>query len=142
MTTNRERADHLTAALHAIVDGDTDALDALLADDVRIWTPEVSTAELDEFLTVLGRRDDAFSDVRLDVVPLDVSGDYACAEWTVELVHSGAFELADGSSLDPSGRRLVLHGVTVAEFAGGEICSLRQYWDRFDLLEQLGPASG
>ena len=35
-----------------------------------------------------------------------------------------------------------VHGVTVAEFLGDRICSVRQYWDEFAVLEQLGVMSG
>jgi hypothetical protein len=39
--------------------------------------------------------------------------------------------------IDPTGLRLSLHGVTVAEFDGDKIASFRQYWDEVELLEQL-----
>ena len=78
----------------------------------------------------------------LDVMPLDVGGDYACVEWTVDMTHSGTITLADERSIEPSGMRVTLHGVTVAEFHGDRICSLRQYWDEFAVLEQLGVLIG
>ena len=34
-----------------------------------------------------------------------------------------------------------MHGVTVAEFEGERICSLRQYRDEFAVLDQLGVES-
>lgn len=142
MSSNRERADRVTRALHAIAGGEPVELGEVLTDDVRIWTPEVSVSGLPELLAVVDRRDDAFTDVRLDVVPLDVGDDYACAEWTVEMVHSGRIEFADGTAAEPTSRVLVLHGATVAEFIGDKICSLRQYWDRLELLEQLDPPAG
>ena len=40
--------------------------------------------------------------------------------------------------IEPSGTRVVLHGVTVAEFDGDKVCSVRQYWDELAVLEQLG----
>jgi SnoaL-like polyketide cyclase len=78
----------------------------------------------------------------LDVRPLDVGGDYACVEWTVDMTHTGAITLADQRSIEPSGIRVTLHGVTVAEFHGDLICSLRQYWDEFAVVEQLGVLTG
>ena len=109
----------------------------MFTDDVRAWTPALSTSSLSELIDELDRRDDAFSDIELDVVPLDVGGAYACVEWTVDMTHSGTITLAD-RTLEPSGIRVTLHGVTVAEFHGERICSLRQYWDEFAVLEQLG----
>ena len=104
---------------------------------MRAWTPALSTGSLDELIDELARRDEAFSDIALDVVPLDVGGEFACAEWTVAMTHSGTLTLA-AATIEPSGIRVTLHGVTVAEFHGDRICSLRQYWDEFAVLEQLG----
>ena len=114
----------------------------MFTDDVRAWTPALSTTSLGDLIDELDRRDDAFSDIALDVVPLDVGGDYACVEWTVEMTHTGSITLADQQSIEPSGIRVTLHGVTVAEFQGDRICSLRQYWDEFAVLEQLGVLTG
>ncbi len=110
----------------------------LLTDDVRAWSPALSTASLAELIDELDRRDETFSDVELDVAPLDVGGDYACVEWTVEMTHSGTIVLADDTTIEASGIRVTLRGVTIAEFLGERICSLRQYWDEHTVLEQLG----
>ena len=71
-------------------------------------------------------------------MPLDVGGDYACVEWSVAMTHSGRLGLAGDRNIDPTGLRIMFHGVTVAEFRGERICSLRQYWDEFEVLAQLG----
>jgi hypothetical protein len=113
-------------------------LQALVTQDVRAWSPGRSTASLAELIDELDRQDDAFSDVHLDVAPLDVGGEYACVEWTASMTHSGTILLADDTSIEASGIRISVHGVTIAEFAGERICSLRQYWDEEELLEQLG----
>jgi ketosteroid isomerase-like protein len=137
MTTNAERARVLERALRARVEGDRDAARQLYTDDVKAWAPSLSTSSREELLAELDRRDDAFSDLELDVTPLDVGGDFACAEWTVTMTHSGPFATAD-ATLDATGRRVTVHGVTIAEFEDDRICSLRQYWDEFAFAEQLG----
>jgi ketosteroid isomerase-like protein len=137
MTSNQARATMLVRALRAGVQGDRETIQVLFTDDVRAWTPARSTSSLSELIDELDHRDDAFSDIELDVVPLDVGGEYACVEWTVNMSHSGTITLA-GRAIEPSGIRITLHGVTVAEFHGERICSLRQYWDEFAVLEQLG----
>jgi ketosteroid isomerase-like protein len=142
MTSNDQRAATLARALSAGIDRDHEALRAVMTDDVRAWTPALSTESLDELIDELGRRDEAFSDMTLDVAPLDVGGDYACVEWTVEMTHTGVIALGDGTTVEPTGMRVTLHGATVAEFEGERICSLRQYWDEFAVLEQLGVLSG
>ena len=56
----------------------------------------------------------------------------------LQMTHSGMVTLAGDTSIEPTELRVALHGVTVAEFHGDRICSLRQYWDEFAVLEQLG----
>jgi ketosteroid isomerase-like protein len=137
-TTNHARATTLIDGLRAGVIGDTDTLRALVTDDVRAWTPTLATSSSDELIDALERRDDAFSDISLEATPLDVGGNHACVEWTVEMTHTGRLRLSDEVSVEPTGIRIALHGVTVAEFDGERICSLRQYWDEFNALDQLG----
>jgi len=137
MTSNEERATTLVKALHAGIEGDKAALGALLTDDVRAWTPALATSSLSELIDELERRDSAFTDMELETVPLDVGGDFACVEWTVEMTHSGRIALTGEEGIEPSGTRVTLHGVTVAEFEGDRICSLRQYWDEYAVLAQL-----
>jgi hypothetical protein len=137
MTSNEQRAATLVRALRAGIDGDHDTLRALLTADVHAWTPAFATTSLTELIDHLDRRDEAFADVTLDVAPLDVGGDYACVEWTVEMTHVGTLTLADGTTFEPSNARVIMHGITVAEFLGELICSLRQYRDEFSVLDQL-----
>jgi ketosteroid isomerase-like protein len=47
----------------------------------------------------------------------------------------GEFERRDDAF---SEMRMTLHGITVAEFRGDRICSLRQYWDELSVFDQLG----
>ena len=138
MTANAARAETLVRALRASIEGDRTAMGDVFTDDVKAWTPALSAASRDELIAEFERRDDAFSDIDVDVLPLDVGGDFACAEWSVTLTHSGALTLADGKFIEPTGLRVTIHGATVAEFRGDRICSLRQYWDELAVLEQMG----
>jgi ketosteroid isomerase-like protein len=138
VTSNHARATVLARALRATIEGDRAIVGELYTDDVRAWAPALSVSSAAELSAEFERRDAAFSDIELEVVPLDVGGDYACAEWTVSMTHSGPLNLPDGTVVEPTGARLTVHGATVAEFEGERICSLRQYWDEFAVLEQLG----
>ena len=141
MTLSAERAAILVRALHASVEGNPRELEDVYTDDVKAWTPALSISSLTELKAEFDRRDDAFSVVGLDVRPFLVAGDYACAEWTVSMTQVGPLAVADGLTVEPSGVDVTLHGVTVAEFRGEQICSLRQYWDEFSVYEQLGLVS-
>jgi ketosteroid isomerase-like protein len=138
MTSNAARAATLVRALRASIEGNRSAIAELYTDDVKAWTPALSAASATELAAEFERRDDAFSGIELDVSPLDVGGDYACAEWSVSMTHSGKLALANDVVIEPTGVRVTLNGATVAEFRGSRICALRQYWDEFSVLEQLG----
>jgi ketosteroid isomerase-like protein len=138
VTSNSARAATLIRSLRASVEGDSSVVGELYTDDVKVWAPALSVSSARELATEFERRDEVFSGIELDVAPLDVAGDYACAEWTVTMTHTGPLVLADGVVVEPTGIRITLNGVTVAEFDGTRICSLRQYWDEFGVLEQLG----
>ena len=137
MASNAERAATLVRALEASIVGDSTVIADLYTDDVRGWAPALTVSSAAELAVEFEDRDGAFSDIELDVSPFDVADDRACVEWVVSLTHSGPLELDDDNVLDPTGLRVSLHGVTVAEFDGARISSFRQYWDEVELLEQL-----
>jgi ketosteroid isomerase-like protein len=138
VTTNAARATTLARALRAGIVGDGDALRELYTEDVKAWTPSRSASSIGDLVAEAERRDQAFSEVDVEVAPLDVGGDYACAEWSVTMTHSGPLTLAGGEVVEPTGARITVNGATVAEFRGDRICSLRQYWDELGVFEQIG----
>ena len=143
MTSNAERASLLTRALRAALERDRQAIIDLCTEDLKAWTPALTTSSRDELLAELERDDYAFTDAEADIAPLDVGGDFACAEWTVSLTHSRPLDFGDGVVVQPTGRRVTFHGATVAEFRGERICAVRQYADQSGLFEgfrSVGPA--
>jgi len=138
VTTNAARAETLVRALRAGIEGDHETVRALVTGDVRAWTPAFATATRDELIEALDHRDDAFSDMDLRATPLDVGGDFACVEWSVDMTHTGRLSFGPQTNVDATGTRVTVHGITVAEFDDDRICSFRQYWDELAVLEQLG----
>jgi hypothetical protein len=135
----------LAQLLRAALAGDRATVVALCTEDVKAWTPERAISSRDELLAELGRREDVFSfadsGAEADVMLLDVGGEFACAEWSVTLTHTGVLDLGDGRVLQPTGARMRVHGVTVAEFSGERICALRQYWDEHGALQEVAAAA-
>jgi hypothetical protein len=127
----------LVRALRAALERDHETVSDLCTEDVLVWTPVLAVSSRDDLITALERGNDAFSDAEADIAPLDVSGSYACAEWSVSLIHTGTFETSDGTAIEPTGARVTVHGVTVAEFREDRICALRQYSDESRVFEQL-----
>jgi limonene-1,2-epoxide hydrolase len=138
VTTNAARAATLVRALRAGIDGDHETVRTLVTDDVRTWTPSFSTVTREELIDALEDRNEAFSDIDLRTRPLDVGGDFACVEWSVDLTHTGPLTLGPQTVIEPTGTRVTVHGITIAEFHDERICSLRQYWDGNEVLEQIG----
>jgi SnoaL-like polyketide cyclase len=137
MASNRERAATLVRALEASVVGDSTVIADVYTDDVRGSAPAFAVSSAAELAVELEDRGGAFSDVELDVSPLDVADDRACVEWVATLTHTGPLELAEETVIEPTGFRVTLHGITLAEFEGDRISAFRQYWDEVELLEQL-----
>jgi ketosteroid isomerase-like protein len=139
--TSSERAAMLMRALEANANGDSSVIADLYTDDVTGWSPAMQVSSAAELAIEVEDRDAAFSDVALALSPLDVGGERACVEWMLTATHTGTLVIDDEHELEPTGVRLTLHGVTVAEFDGGRIRSFRQYWDEAELLAQIAPPS-
>jgi ketosteroid isomerase-like protein len=135
--TNRVRAQRLVRAVRASVAGASTEIADLYTEDVRGWSPTGTVSSAAELAVEFEDRDEAFSEVEVVVVALDVGGDQACVEWIASVEHTGALTLEGAALVDATGRRLTLRGVTVAEFDGERICSFRQYWNELELLDQL-----
>jgi hypothetical protein len=137
-SSNAARADALARLVRAGLAGDGSVVAEVCDPGVTAWGPAASASSATELAAELARRDEAFSDVVVEVTPLDVGGEHACVEWRATMTHTGPIALADGAALDATGLRITVNGVAVAEFHRGRICSVRQYWDQLSVLEQLG----
>ena len=140
MADNDARASQLVRALEDSVFGDASSLEELFTRDVTGRSPVLSCSSLEEFAVELEEQEDAFTEVEIEVHPLDVAGDRACVEWVASAVHSGPLPLDEDETvvLEGSGRRVFLRGVSVAEFDGDKISAFRHYWDDVALFDELG----
>jgi SnoaL-like polyketide cyclase len=91
-----------------------------------------------ELAADLRGRAGAFSDIDIVLDPVEAVGDKLIAEWRVAATHTGVLTLDDDLAVEPTGRRLELRGVVIAEFEGDRIRSLRQYWNEVELIDGLG----
>jgi ketosteroid isomerase-like protein len=139
---NAVRAAILVRAVKASVSGSSDEIADLYTPDVEGWSPNGTVSSAAELAVEFEDRDDAFSDVEIVVVALDVGGDRACVEWVASVVHIGPLMRDRDVAVPPTGHKLTLRGVTIAEFEDDRIRSFRQYWNELEWLEQLDLLAG
>jgi hypothetical protein len=140
VTTNEERGARLARVIAAFISGDIGQLRGFFTDDVIASGPILHAASKAELTAEIEGRVGAFSERKVTVAPLDVAGDQACVEWVASGVHSGALVLDEQGSvvIAPTGRRVRIRAISVAEFEGDQIRSFRSYWNAAELLHELG----
>lgn len=136
---NAARAERLSEAIVAAISGDVSQVEELFTPDVVGSGPATSVSSREELAIEIEERDGTFADVEVAFAPLDVSGEQAAVEWVASAVHSGPLALDESRAgvLAPTGRRVRVRAVTVAEFDGEQICSFRSYWDDLPLLQDV-----
>ena len=134
---SESRKDVLLKALEAEVGAASVNLGTLFTDDVVGWSPYASVSGLSALADLAALREEAFSNVVISCRGLDEVGNKAFAEWLIEADHTGPLVLGEGAELEPTGRRVQLAGVTVADFRGEKIRSFRTYFDDISLIEQM-----
>jgi ketosteroid isomerase-like protein len=134
------RAETLRRALEAGVTGDVDALPEIFTANVSGWGPHMLVSSLDELKETLAAREDALSDVQIEINSLDVFGNKGFVEYRINAVFSGPFVLDEETTIEPTGDKILLGAALVAEFDGDKISAFRNYFDDAALLEQMVPA--
>jgi len=138
MTDTAARAAVLRDAMHAAVTGDEAVIELVYTADVSGWSPVMEVVSRDDLAADARGRAGAFSEIDLTLDPVDAVGDKLIAEWLVAVTHTGLLTLDEELALEPTGRRIELRGVVIAEFEGDRIRRFRQYWNEVELLDGLG----
>lgn len=131
------RAEVLQRALEACITGDVGVLPELFTADVSAWSPQVLARSLDELKETVAGREDALSDVKLEINSLDVFGNKGFVEYRFSAVFSGPLVLDEETTVEPTGGKILLGAALVAEFDGDKISAFRNYFDDASLLEQM-----
>ena len=138
--TGTNRGTILRRAIETCIEPDDDAiakLGELFSDEATVWSPNLLTAGLADLAENLAFRENAFSDVDIQIDALDVFAHKGFAEFRVAATFSGPFVLAKEVVIEPNGQRLLLGAAAIAEFEGDKIKALRAYFDDATLLEQM-----
>jgi SnoaL-like domain len=131
------RGQVLQSALEACIKGDIDALPQLFTPDVSGWGPNMLVSSLDQLKETVASREEALSDVDVEIGSLDVFGNKGFVEYRLNAVFSGPFRLDEDTVVDPTGGKIQLGAALVAEFSGDKISAFRNYFDETTLLEQM-----
>ena len=137
---SESRKDVLLKALEAEVGEESVDLGTLFTDDVVGWSPYATVSGLAALAELSLLREVAFSNVAIGLRGLDEVGNKAFAEWLIEADHTGPLVLSEDVVVEPTGRRVKLAGVTVADFRDGKIRSYRTYFDDLSMIEQIAGA--
>jgi hypothetical protein len=134
-TTDRRRV--LRRALEACILSDVEVLPDLFTEDVQGWSPNMLVTSLGELAETVADREDALSDVTLQIDALDVFGSKGFVEYRVSAVFSGPFVISDDIVIEPNGGEILLGAALVVEFTGDKISAFRNYFDDAALMEQM-----
>jgi hypothetical protein len=119
-----QRSGRVLRAVTAMVSGDTSSVSELFTEDVFAASPTATVSSRVELAVELEDQDGDVSEVEVDLGPTVTAGDLVCAEWVASATHTG---VTSARARTPA-QRITLRGVTVAEFEGERIRSLRHYW--------------
>jgi len=120
----------------AINDRDLDALDELVAADVRrhsAATPDVTVESLEQFKEFLRQDFAAVPDSRLEIERIFAGGDHV----GLRVIYRGTQKGPLGP-FPPSDRSFELPFLGIARIADGKIAELWAEWDNLAMLTQLG----
>jgi hypothetical protein len=137
---SNDRRQVLRRALEACILGHAEALPELFTDNVSGWSPNLIVGSLAELTEVIADREDAVSDVTVQVDGLDVVGNKGFVEYRLRAMFSGPFVISKDLVIEPNGREILLGAAMVADFDGDKISAFRNYFDDTTLIEQMLPA--
>lgn len=111
-----------------------DFIEEFVLDDVIAHEPDGDVRGIEEFKRYLATYLAAFPDTSVTVEDVIAEGDKVVSRYTVRGTHEGATEEYG----PPTGKQLVIEGITVYHFKGGKLAEM---WDRYDnlaVMKQLG----
>ena len=128
---------NLVSLLHLIehgFNGDRfDLLDEVLAPDVVSHGPLPIEPGRDALKSTLGMLRAAFPDSLVTIDDLAFGGETIYRRWTIRGTHRG-----DLFGVPATGRPIHMSGVDVDRFSGGMVVEHWSFWDRAELLAQIG----
>jgi len=123
-------------------EGDFDKAFSVFTEDVeRTMTGAGTLRGLDAFRAVIRVFPDAFPDIEFTVHTWVETGDWLVVEGRVRGTHTGPLKTPEGE-IPATGKRLDLRFVDILQARGDKFCLLHVYFDRLEMMSQLGVIPG
>jgi steroid delta-isomerase-like uncharacterized protein len=114
-------------------EGNTAAVDELMAIDAAIHMPTGEVVNPDGFKGFVAMWRDSFSDWHSTVEELIAEGDRVAERWTGRGTHQGELQ-----GIPPTGKRVEVPGSVFYRIVGGKIVEFRGQLDMLSLMQQIG----
>ncbi|MEA2025053.1 MAG: ester cyclase [Chloroflexota bacterium] len=142
MTIEDDARRYIDGAVQTINARDWEGYGAFFAEDVQMRFPGAIDGASGrearvQFVQVMIN---AFPDGRISAVRVFGSGDWGCCQFQFEGTNTGPLGGPDGSEAPPTGKVAAFPYCVVARFEGGIIVEFDEYFDRLEMLSQLGLA--
>jgi predicted ester cyclase len=134
---------YIDGAVQTVNARDWDGYGAFFAEDVAMRFPGAIDGSVSgrtarvEFVKGIIR---AFPDGRISRVRVFGMGDWGCCQFAFEGTNTGPLAGPDGTDAPATGKRAAFPYCIVARFKDGEIVEFDEYFDRLEMLAQLGLA--
>lgn len=140
-----EFLERFSEAFMAVDHGDRTKMEALIADDIVMWTPQGEIRGRDAVLEKFNTYGGAFSEITHDVdFENDVidAGDSLAVEFTMSATHTGVIKASAGTGvtrdIPPTFRRFTTRTTDHVWWRDGKIYRFNIFFDPTDRLRQLG----
>ncbi|HSO68620.1 MAG TPA: ester cyclase [Arachnia sp.] len=111
-----------------------DSIEEFFLDDIISHEPEGDVRGVEKVKRYLESYLTAFPDTSVTVEDVIAEGDKVVSRYTARGTHKGATEEYG----PPTGRQLVLKGITVYHFKGGKVAEMWDLYDTLAVMQQLG----
>lgn len=143
MGIEQDAARYIDGAVETINARDWDGYGAFFAADVAMRFPGAIDGSISgraarvSFVQGIIR---AFPDGRIKRVRVFGAGEWGCCQFEFSGTNTGPLGNPDGTDTPPSGRTAAFPYCVVARFESSEIVEFDEYFDRLEMLAQLGLA--
>jgi steroid delta-isomerase-like uncharacterized protein len=111
-----------------------DAIEEIYAPDFVWHEPDQDIKGYEQAKQFVSTFFKGFPDINISVEDVIAEGDQAVTRYTIRGTHQGETEEFG----PPTGRQMVLEGITIHRFEGGKIVEEWERYDNLSVLQQLG----